>query len=193
MTDPLSILEEEHAVIRRVLSVIEQETVRIDAGALPAVDLISLAIEFFAGFADRRHHGKEEDFLFPMLAMKKDIIRDGPIKVLRGEHESGRYFVRELREGLAQLEAGQRGAADRIRRALFLYARMLHKHIAKEEEIVFLLARVLLSEGEMQLVAREFQGADQDAGDASLSHFLATVERLELLSGGARSAGQPLN
>lgn len=110
MTNPLIVLEEEHAIIRRVLSVIEQETVRIDAGALPDVGLIRQAIRFFAGFADTRHHGKEEDFLFPILATKKDIIRDGPIKVLRGEHESGRYFVKELREGLAQLEAGgQRG------------------------------------------------------------------------------------
>jgi len=179
--NPILVLEEEHRVIRRVLAVIEQETRRIDAGALPNADLIRQAIQFFSGFADGRHHGKEEHFLFPVLASKKDIIRHGPVKVLRSEHESGRYFVKELREGLAQLEAGDKGATARIRRALYLYAQMLHKHIAKEEEILFLLAQVLLSDKEMQEIASKFQAADQDANDGSLEKYLETVERLEHL------------
>ena len=179
MKNPILLLEEEHNVIRRVLAVIEQETRRIDTGALPDADLLRQTIQFFAGFADGRHHGKEERFLFAVLASKKDIIRDGPVKVLSSEHESGRYFVKELREGLVQLEAGDQRATARIRRALQLYAQMLHKHIAKEEEILFLLAQVLLSDNEMEELGTEFQGADEKEAEGSLEKYLEIVDQLE--------------
>jgi len=179
MPDPLAVLDEEHVLIERLLSVLELEVARIDAGAAPDLALVQDAIRFFAEYADARHHGKEEQCLFPMLAAKKQVIRDGPIKVLTGEHDSGRYFTRELREGLNQLERGDGAAVPRIRRALFLYAQMLRRHIAKEREIVFLLARVLLTEEEMTELANQFQATDQERTGAPVSDYLALVERLE--------------
>jgi hemerythrin-like domain-containing protein len=179
LTNPIATLEEEHRLISRALAIIETETGRIDNGAKPDVRLLELAIEFFAGFADKRHHAKEERCLFPMLAGKKDIIRNGPVKVLTSEHESGRYFIKELREGVAGLAAGESNATSRIRRALFLYAQMLRKHIAKEEEIVFLLAQVLLSDSEIQALVEAFGRLDSASGAGDLEAFLGLVREME--------------
>ena len=168
MTGFIDILEDEHQIIVRVLEVIEAEVARLDAGGTPDSHFIELAISFFQEFADKAHHGKEEALLFPLLAAKKNIIRDGPIKVLLAEHESGRYFARELRAGLLDLAAGDAKATPRIRRALSLYAQMLRKHIAKEEEIVFLLAQVLLSEEETASLALQFQQDQEKAPPRAL-------------------------
>jgi len=182
MTDPIHTLDEEHQLIKRVLTVIEGESERINAGSLPDAELIGLAIDFFAGFADKRHHGKEERLLFPKLAAKKEIIRNGPVKVLTAEHESGRYFVRELREGLTDLAQGDTEAASRLHRALSLYARMLRTHIAKEEDIIFLLSQVLLSEEEMGGLGRDFEASDAALGAESLENFTRIVRKMEGLA-----------
>jgi hemerythrin-like domain-containing protein len=91
---------------------------------------------------------------------KKAIIRDGPVKVLTSEHESGRYFVKELHEASLGLRQKNPSALARLRRALTLYAQMLRKHIAKEEEKLFLLAEVLLSVRKRKL-AEDFEAADE--------------------------------
>jgi len=177
VTDPIAVLEAEHRLIERAVAVLEAEAARLDNGDPPRPDVIQNAIEFFVTFADQRHHGKEERYLFPALAAKKPIIRDGPVKVLTGEHESGRYFVRELREGVAGLAASDPGPTARLRRALSLYAMMLRKHIAKEEEIVFLLARVLLTEEEIAAMASDFETADQ--ASVSIDAMQSSLNRLE--------------
>ena len=106
-------LKREHVYISRVIAVMEDQARAIDEGVLPRPELIYLIAGFFSTFADRRHHGKEELYLFPLIAAKKEIIRDGPVKVLTAEHESGRYFVAEMRQGMQQLKGGDLAAAGR--------------------------------------------------------------------------------
>ena len=61
----IGVLQKEHVVIGRVLSVMEDQVSAIDEGILPRADLIDLIAGFFSTFADRRHHGKDERYLFP--------------------------------------------------------------------------------------------------------------------------------
>jgi len=178
----IGVLQKEHVVIGRVLSVMEDQVAAIDGGIMPRPELIDLIAGFFSAFADRRHHGKEERYLFPVLAEKKQVIRDGPVKVLLAEHESGRYFVAELRQAVSELRAGDLAAAGRIRRAMALYARMLRKHIAKEEEIVFVLTQALLSDEEMTAMAEAFAEVDTATGSSSLDQAAEVVLRIEELN-----------
>jgi hemerythrin-like domain-containing protein len=179
LTNPFIALEEEHSLISQVLDFMEKETSRIDNGNQPDIRFIELVIEFFVEFADRRHHAKEERCLFPILASKKEIIRNGPVKVLISEHESGRYFVEELRKGLAGMAAAEPSAPPRIRRALFLFAQMLRRHIAKEEEIVFLLAQVLLTDAEAQSLAEAFSRADNAPEGGNFDAFIDLVREMQ--------------
>ena len=51
-------------------------------------------------FADKCHHGKEEDVLFPELEKAGIARQGGPIGVMLHEHVSGREFIRRMSEAL---------------------------------------------------------------------------------------------
>ena len=71
---PIAPLMIEHRLIERMIHLIQQELERIQANV--AVDpefafvdsvFIDTAVDFLRTYADRCHHGKEEDILFPEL------------------------------------------------------------------------------------------------------------------------------
>jgi hemerythrin-like domain-containing protein len=60
-------LKKEHAVIERMLAILETVCLRLQAGELVDPAHVGQIVEFFRGFADECHHGKEEAVLFPAL------------------------------------------------------------------------------------------------------------------------------
>src|SRR5262245_58489596 len=110
---PTEILMEEHRVILRVLSCLERCAERAErSGKLDARSASEL-VDFLATFADRCHHGKEEEQLFPML-VKKGLPREvGPIAVMLAEHEEGRAHVRAMRTAAADIRAPEFAAHAR--------------------------------------------------------------------------------
>jgi hemerythrin-like domain-containing protein len=74
---PIGPLMIEHRLIERMISLIRQELERIQANVLVDPEFafvdpvfIDTAVDFLRTYADRCHHGKEEDILFMELATK---------------------------------------------------------------------------------------------------------------------------
>jgi hemerythrin-like domain-containing protein len=57
-------------------------------------------LKFFQIFADKCHHGKEENSLFPLLEVRGVPREGGPIEVMLYEHQLGRSYVKAMRESL---------------------------------------------------------------------------------------------
>jgi len=150
------ILRQEHDAILRMLDVTEEVARQLERGeAVPAETLHGL-LEFFRLFADRCHHGKEEDLLFPLLE-RKGMPRDGgPIGVMLFEHDQGRTLVRRMTDSAAAYAAGDKAAAAPWALAARGYASMLRLHIDKENNVLFMLAERLLSDAEQEQLAQEF-------------------------------------
>ena len=64
------ILQEEHRVILRVLQCLSTAADRAEKEAGLDVESIPKMLEFFRGFADRCHHGKEEAHFFPVARQR---------------------------------------------------------------------------------------------------------------------------
>jgi len=92
------ILKSEHRGIERMLDVVERAAERLQQGEPVPPALFAQAGEFFAHFADRCHHGKEEAHLFPALQRRGVPSAGGPIGQMLAEHDQGRAYVRTLRE-----------------------------------------------------------------------------------------------
>src|SRR3990172_2858898 len=93
MDTATGILRQEHDAILRMLEVAEAVARQLDRGEdVPAETLAGL-LECFRLFADRCHHGKEEDLLFPLLEKKGLPRAGGPIGVMLGGDEDGRALV----------------------------------------------------------------------------------------------------
>lgn len=146
-TSPTAMLRHEHEVILRALAILERIGQGLDARQPLDRKALEWLVDFFKTFADRCHHGKEEQHLFPILE-RYGVPRDGgPLGVMLVEHEQGRVLVRAMAEGENQ-EAGE---------AIHRYVTLLRAHIDKENNVLLPLAEQVLSEEEQHALLRAFE------------------------------------
>jgi len=64
---PTDILKNEHKAILLTLEVVESVSKKLDAGENVPAEHLTKVVDFIRGFADKCHHAKEEDLLFPAM------------------------------------------------------------------------------------------------------------------------------
>ncbi len=171
-------LKQEHRVIERVLSVIEAVAARQGRGLPP--DFFPRVVYFVRNFADRCHHGKEEDNLFPAMERRGIPGHDGPVGVMRLEHDRGRAYVRDLDEAGKRLAAGDATALPAALRNAAGYAALLRQHIDKEDGILYMMADQVLTESDQQNMTDRFEQVERALmGAGKHEEFLKLVEGLE--------------
>jgi len=129
----------EHNAVLVALQILEKVEAALGSEEQASEHLAQL-LDFFKGFVDRCHHGKEEDVLFPELERRGVGRENGPIGVMLYEHELGRGHVRAMSEALDQLRRGEPGAAASISEHGQNYRAMLWAHIEKENAVLFRMA-----------------------------------------------------
>lgn len=133
-------LKHEHEAVLIALRILDKVAAAIAAQDDQAPAHLEQLLDFFKGFVDRCHHGKEEDVLFPELE-RRGVPRDGgPIGVMLSEHEVGRGHVRAIAEGLTRAKSGDATAATTITEHVWAYQQMLQAHIQKENNVLFPMA-----------------------------------------------------
>ena len=175
---PTEILSQEHRVILQVLACLERI---IDIGVRARhVDRRSAeqALEFLRTFADRCHHRKEEDALFPKL-LEAGLPEDrGPVAVMRGEHEEARNHLRAMTANLEEAALGDGLALDAFVKHSKSYIALLREHIAKEDQILFPMAEVFLDVEARRELPQAFGEAEQVHGEGIHARMLKVAEDL---------------
>jgi len=157
MNEATQVLRNEHDTILRMLEATEHVAESLATGARIPVHILSNTIEFFRLFADRCHHGKEEELLFPALEKRGMPRSGGPIGVMLMEHDSGRTLIAEMAEAAKAYESGDKEAGQKWASAAMNYSRLLRDHIAKENNVLFVMAERLLTAAEQQQLASGFE------------------------------------
>lgn len=156
-THPVQELSDDHRLIERVLAALESELRNTRAG-FPA-DFIERALAFFTEFADGHHHHKEEELLFPAIAARGIPSEGGPIGVMLYEHDMGRHMLASVRDNLPAARAGDAAAQQVVRDSAEHYINLLRQHIWKEDNILFRMARQVLTEADTAAMAAAFEAA----------------------------------
>lgn len=155
------LIEEHHAVLV-ALKILEKVAAAVSAKEGGAPAHLAQLLDFFKGFVDRCHHGKEEDVLFPELE-RRGVKRDGgPIGVMLAEHEIGRGHVRAMTEKLQALHSGDAGAAAGISEHARDYRGMLEAHIQKENSVLFPMANRLVDKEVAEHLAEQFEAIERE-------------------------------
>lgn len=170
---PTAHLREEHDVILRVLTLLEQLGQELEAGK--EVDHFTMAWleDFLSTFVDRCHHGKEERYLFPMLERYGIPREGGPLGVMLHEHDQGRALLRAM--GLKS-----EGKKEETVNAIRDYVALLRAHIDKENNVLFRLAEQVLPDRVQKELIQSFELSEEtDVGLGVHQRFLSELARLE--------------
>ncbi len=126
-------------------------------------------IEFVRNYADKHHHGKEEQILFQVMLEKlgaavEKLIRNGMLV----EHDLARYHIGKLEEALVQYSQNPttEGKFEIIIHA-GAYVDILQRHIEKENAVCYAYALRMLSQEDKNRIderIRRFEKQAQEEG-----------------------------
>ena len=180
MNTPTGILRQEHEAILGMLDATETAARRLSAGESMEPRLLEGLLEFFQLFADRCHHGKEEELLFPRLMARGMPAQSGPIQVMLAEHDEGRTLIRRMKEAAAAYAQGSPEAGRDWAQAAHGYVSLLRDHISKENNILFVMAdRLLTGEDQKELSAAFEEVETEKMGPGEHERLHGLMEQLK--------------
>ncbi len=152
----------EHRLIERLISRINRELTQIKVKKQTDPIMIDTFVDFIKTYADRTHHGKEEDIYFKKLSEKTMAEEDSRVmNELVEEHKFGRKITAELVNANKRYREGDSGALDEIAAKLHTLAEFYPKHIEKEDKVFFPAAHQYFSEAEQQAMLDAFWEFDR--------------------------------
>jgi len=178
---PIGPLMIEHRLIERMIRLLGAQGRLVRGGASPEADFLPAALDFIRIYADRCHHGKEEDILFRDLGRKSLSPSDAALmNELTREHVAARGRVGELAAAEADWRAGSGQAAGRIADALDGLSAFYPEHIRKEDKDFFPAAMSYFTAEEKDRMLAEMAEFD---GKLIHEHYRALVGRFEPAKG----------
>jgi len=139
----------EHRLIERMLAVIQDMLPQVEKTRTLDPFFVDTAVDFIRIYADRTHHGKEEEILFKELNNKSlsDIDRRIMNELIE-EHVLGRSTTRALVEANARYRNGDASAIGDVASCLRTLVDFYPRHIEKEDKVFFPASRAYFSEAE---------------------------------------------
>ena len=152
----------EHRLIERMIALIKKKLAEVEEENKIDPLFIDTAVDFIRIYADRTHHGKEEDILFRDLDKRALSAEDQRMmEELIREHVFGREITREVVEANSRYRKGEQASLEVIRLRLQTLVDFYPKHIEKEDRIFFPASRNYFSEEEDQAMLKEFWEFDR--------------------------------
>ncbi len=174
------VLSAEHRGIERMLSIVDRAAADVERGEPAAPNLFVDAAAFFSNFADRCHHNKEEQHLFPALERRGIPRAGGPIGQMLAEHEQGRAYIRIMRQEGEKYAQGTLTDPDLLVEAVRSYVNLLRQHILKEDRVLFRLSdEALTPEDQQELLAACERVEREEMGEGEHERYHAMIEELE--------------
>lgn len=158
-------LRAEHERIDRMIGALRTYVARPDADPADAPRFVA----FFRLFADRWHHAREEDVLFPALVRELEVPGDrGPIASIRGDHARMRGMFGEIASLL-----GTGRDPERLAALTRQWSHALWLHIDAENSVMFPECEERLSRaGVFELPEREPTEEETKAGEDATALLL---------------------
>ena len=152
----------EHRLIERMLSVIKAALSKVESKHEINPIFVDIAVDFIRMYADRTHHGKEEDILFRELKNKPISVEDQRVmNELINEHMFARQMTAALVAANTRYRNGDGAALDDIVDKLKTLIEFYPRHIEKEDKKFFPSSRTYFTDDEDQAILTEFWEFDR--------------------------------
>lgn len=138
----------------------------------PDFGLLHAILGYLEEFPNRRHHPKEEAYLFARLQARTDMANRA-IEACKAQHAEEAMHLRNLRAAVENFERKTGGAAD-FSAAVAAYSGHVLRHMAVEESELIPLALVYLTGEDWVAIGSAFgeNGDPRFAEDAAQDHAI---------------------
>lgn len=176
----IDVLVKEHDNIKRVLKIVRCICVDMVEGKNVDIDDFTSIIDFIRNYADKYHHGKEEEILFKYMQEElSSDIGEGPVRGMFIEHDYARSFVINLEMAIKKYKNGDdESKVDIIANAIG-YANLLANHILKEDNVIYKYAASHLSTDTINKINKEIEDLEQSEENINKKKkYLNLIENL---------------
>ncbi|TCK90515.1 hemerythrin-like domain-containing protein [Natranaerovirga hydrolytica] len=177
----LELMIDEHKVIKRMLKVVRKVSYSVMNNDEIEYEDFFKVIDFVRNYADKHHHGKEEDLLFNRMVEKlgpaaEKLVKHGMLV----EHDLGRLHIQQLEDAVKKVIAGEDEARlDIIANAIGYYD-LLTRHIDKEDNVVYTFAQNNLPKDVLDQINEESIDYEVKAKENHIQEkYIQLVEELE--------------
>lgn len=159
---PIGPLMAEHRIIEQMIVIMEKEIEEMKKFNKANPLFINVAVDFIRVYADRTHHGKEEDILFRDLEKKNLSPKHlKTMEELVEEHIWARKKVGKLVEAINSYIKGNIEAVKEIINFVSELAKFYPEHIKKEDKNFFIPILKYFTEEELEKMLQEFWDFDK--------------------------------
>jgi hemerythrin-like domain-containing protein len=159
---PVGPLMIEHRLIEKMIKLIKNESQRILQEKTVDIVFIDRAVDFIRTYADRCHHGKEEEILFRDLAKKQLSSEHKKIlDELTEEHNYARNMTKSIVGLKEKYIQGDKNVILEISQLMQGLAEFYPKHIEKEDKHFFLPCMNYFVPQEQDAMLKEFWEFDK--------------------------------
>jgi hemerythrin-like domain-containing protein len=172
-------LRHEHEAITLILAILDKLCQRLVFKEEVNPEHFGQVLEFIQVFGDQCHHGKEEEFLFPVLEAAGIPHADRMLDVMH-EHERSRILLRQLVAAWQKHRAGDPAAAGAVIRSARDYTVFMTAHISKENNVLFPMVEAHLSADRQQRLLEDFERLEiEQIGAGGHERFHKTLDFLK--------------
>lgn len=159
---PIGPLMREHRLIERMIALLNEELKQLKEKNEIDVEFLMVAIDFIRTYADRTHHGKEEDILFRELAGKQlSPEHKKTMNELIEEHVLARRMTMNLANARESYIQGDAGSLKNIMKFIRELVDFYPRHIEKEDKHFFYPCLEYLNRQEQDDMLQEFWDFDR--------------------------------
>lgn len=181
MMNAISLMVNEHKVIKRALKMIRKLCINILKGEEVNYEAFNMIIDFVKNYADSHHHNKEEDILFKKMSeeLGEEIAR-GPIFGMFADHDLGRLYIINLIAALDRAKNGDEDSKVDIIANAISYTDLLYRHIDKEDNAIYKFGERNLSEEALMEVEEKCKEVERIAEENNIqSKYIKMIDELE--------------
>jgi hemerythrin-like domain-containing protein len=174
---PIGPLMKEHRLIERMLRIVDKKLNIMEQQNEADLNFIDIAVDFIKNYADKRHHGKEENIIFRDLSKKQlSAEHKRTMEELIREHVMGRSNVKKVIDAKESYFQGNKDSLKDIIYNIGILIRFYPKHIEKEDKHFFISCMDYFSEQERDSMLKEGEEFDKRLGQTDYEEIVKQLE-----------------
>lgn len=149
-------LRKEHEAILYVLRILDRMTDSAGEDEASHLRYYAEVVYFLETFVGKCHHGKEENYLFKALVAAGAPDGDDSVGEMLKEHAQGNGYVAQMSGYVDEKDI------DAFNDIASRYSDLLHRHIQKENDVLFRVADKIIDDKTQDRMFEEFEQYEED-------------------------------